>query len=106
MQEYEIRKGFQENLQPGKLKSLMQETFGNVLEKDGRFVSSFGALKELSAWPSEKRIAVETKTDPSVGDDVAQNTIRAYNTFLEKATGYTAKERGKRAQKKAKEGKP
>jgi len=106
MQEYEIRKGLQENLQPEKLKTLMQEIFGNVLEKDGKFVSSFGALKELNAWPSKKNLAVEAKTDPSVGDDVAKNTIKAYNTFLEKATGYTAKERGKRAQKKAKEGKP
>jgi len=105
MQEYEIRKGLQENLQPEKLKTLMQEAFGNVLEKDGRFVSSYGALKELNAWPSKKNLAVETKTDPSVADDVAHNTIKAYNTFLEKATGYTAKERGKRAQKKAKEGK-
>jgi len=105
MQEYEIRKGLQENLQPEKLKKLMQEIFGNVQEKDGKFFSSFGALKELNAWPSKKNLAVEMKTDPSVGDDVAQNTIKAYNTFLEKATGYTAKERGKRAQKKAKEGK-
>jgi hypothetical protein len=106
MQEYEIRKGLQENLHPEKLKTLMREIFGNVLEKDGKFVSSFGALKEINAWPSKKNLAVEMKTDPSVGDDVAQNTIKAYNTFLEKATGYTAKERGKRAQKKAKEGKP
>jgi hypothetical protein len=106
MQEYEIRKGFQENLHPEKLKTLMQEIFGNVLERDGKFVSSFGALKEINAWPSKKNLAVEMKTDPSVRDDVAQNTIKAYNTFLEKATGYTAKERGKRAQKKAKEGKP
>jgi len=106
MQEYEMRKGFQENLQPEKLKTLMQEIFGNVLENDGKFASSFGALKELNAWPSKKNLAVEMKTDPSVGDDVARNTIKAYNTFLEKATGYTAKERGKRAQKKAKQGKP
>ena len=101
-----MRKGFQENLQPEKLKTLMQEMFGNVLEKDGKLVSSFGALKELNAWPTKKNLAVEMKTDPSVGDDVARSTIKAYNTFLEKATGYTAKERGKRAQKKAKEGNP
>jgi hypothetical protein len=43
--------------------------------------------------------------DPTVPDDVAGSTIKAFNTFLERVTGYTAKERGKRAQKKAKEGK-
>jgi hypothetical protein len=43
--------------------------------------------------------------DPSVGDEVALSTIKAYNVFLERATGLTAKERAKKAQKKAKEGK-
>lgn len=105
MQEHEIRKGFQDNLQPEKLRSLMEEIFGNAQEKNGKLVSSFGALKEFAAWPSKKTLAIETTMDPSVADDVARNTIKAYNTFLEKATGYTAKERSKRAQKKAKEGK-
>ena len=40
--------------------------------------------------------------DPRVGDDVARSTIAKYNQFLEQATGYTAKERSKRAQEKAK----
>jgi hypothetical protein len=105
MQEYEIRRGFQENIEPAKLKASMQEVFGNVQEKDGRFVSSFGALKELAAWPSNRTLCVETTMDPGVDDETAQRTIKAYNTFLERVTGYTAKERGKRAQKKAKEGK-
>jgi len=40
-----------------------------------------------------------------VDNDTAQKTIKAYNTFLEQVTGYNAKERGKRAQKAAKQGK-
>ena len=84
----------------------MQEIFGNAQEKDGKLVASFGALKEIAAWPGKKNVlVVDTKMDPSVGNDVAQQTIKAYNTFLEKATGFTTKERGKRVQKKAKEGK-
>lgn len=105
MQEYDIRRGFQENIEPEKLKAHMKESFGNVDEKDGKFVSSFGALKELTAWPTKKALCVETKTDPAVANDVAQETIKAYNTFLEKVTGYNSKERGKRLQKKAKDGK-
>lgn len=106
MNEYEVRKGHQENIQLERLKEHMQQVFGNAQERDGKLVSSFGALKELVAWPSGKNLlAVETKMDPKVGDDVAQNTIKAYNAFLERTTGYTAKERSKRAQKKAKEGK-
>jgi len=106
MQEYEVRRGHQENIEPAKLKAHMQELFGSVDEKDGKLISSFGALKEIVAWPGKKNILmVDTKMDPSVADDVALRTIKAYNTFLERATGFTAKERGKRAQKKAKEGK-
>ncbi len=106
MQEYEVRRGHQEHIQPDKLRVHMQEIFGSVQERDGKLVSSYGALKEITAWPSGKNVlSVETEMDKGVTDQVAQNTIRAYNTFLEAATGYTAKERGKRAQKKAKEGK-
>ena len=105
MQEYEIRRGHQANIEPEKLKTHMQDVFGNVQERDGKLVSSFGALKEILVWPGEKTVCVETKTDPSVGDDVARSTIRAYNVFLERATGLTAKERSKKARKKAKEGK-
>jgi hypothetical protein len=106
MTDYDVRKTHRENLQVDRLKALMQESFGEVQTKDGKLVSSYGALKELVAWPAGKDVlGIETKTDPNVDNEVAQSTIKAYNTFLERATGYTSKERGKRLQKKAKQGK-
>jgi hypothetical protein len=105
MSEYEVRKGSTENLQPEKLKAIMREVFGNAEERDGAFVATFGAIKEVRVVPGKKSMTVETKMDLGVSDEVAGQTIKAYNVFLEKATGYTAKERGKRAKKKAKEGK-
>ncbi|UCE80536.1 MAG: DUF5611 family protein [Methanobacteriota archaeon] len=106
MSEYEVRRGHQENISPEKLKAHMKDVFGDVDKRDDKLVSSFGALKELRAWQGGRNmLCVETDMDPSVDDEVAQKTIKAYNTFLERATGYTAKERGKRAQKKAKKGK-
>ncbi|MBN1677285.1 MAG: DUF5611 family protein [Candidatus Thermoplasmatota archaeon] len=104
MQEYELKRGLQDNLRPDNLKKAMQETFGNVMDRDGKLVSSYGALKQLSVWAGKKTLCVETQMDPSVANDIAANTIKAYNTFLEKVTGLTAKERGKKAQKKAKDG--
>ena len=105
MSEYEVRRGHQGNIAPEKLREHMKNVFGNVEQKGDQLVSSFGALKELRAWQGGKNIlCVETEMDPGVGDDVAQKTIKAYNAFLEMATGYTSKERGKRAQKKAKKG--
>ncbi len=105
MQEYEVRKGLGENISPTKLKETLNEIFGNAVEVDGKLVSKFGALKELKAWPCGKSLCVDTVMDSSVADEVAQSTIKAYNVFLERVTGYSAKERGKRAQKKAKDGK-
>jgi len=106
MQEYEVRRGHQENIAPEKLRARMKEAFGNVEERDGKLVSSFGALKEIVAWPCKKNVlCIDTKMDTTVGNDVARDTIKAYYTFLERATGLTSKERGKRIQKKAKEGK-
>jgi hypothetical protein len=105
MQQYEIKRGLQENMQLDKLKGFMQDVFGKVEEKDGKLVSSFGALKELKVWSEGKKLCVDTTMDTGVGNDVAGQTIKAYNTFLERATGLTAKERGKKAQKAAKAGK-
>jgi hypothetical protein len=106
MQEYELKRGLQENLQPENLKKALQETFGNVADKDGKLVSSYGALKQLTVWPGKKTLFVDTQMDPTVANDVAASTVKAYNSFLERVTGLTAKERGKKAQKKAKDGKP
>ncbi len=39
--------------------------------------------------------------DPKVPEEVARETIRRYNAFLEDATGFTAKERAKRLKKSA-----
>jgi hypothetical protein len=105
MQEYDIKRGSQDNLRPENLRAMMKDIFGSVDEKDGKLVSSYGALKQLAVWPGKKTLFVDTQMDPSVPNDVAASTIKAYNTFLERATGLTAKERGKRAQKKAKDGK-
>ncbi len=105
MQEYEVKRGLQDNIQPDKLRALIQDSFGKVEERDGKFVTSFGALKEFRAWPGKKSLFVDMVMDPSVPDDVARSTIKAYNSFLERVTGLTSKERSKRIQKKAKEGK-
>jgi len=106
MQEYEVRRGHQDNIEPEKLKAHMTDAFGNVSEKDGKLASSFGAIKEIVAWPCKKNVlCVDTKMDTSVTNEVAQETVQAYNKFLEAATGFTSKERSKRLQKKAKDGK-
>ena len=105
MQQYELRRGHQKNIEGPKLKSILFEVFGTAEEKDGALHASFGAIDSLKVWSDGKSLFLDTKMNTQVSDEVASQTVRAFNRFLEQATGYTAKERGRRAQKKAKEGK-
>jgi hypothetical protein len=106
MQEYDIRRGHQKDLEGGKLKALMEEIFGNASEEGGFIVSKFGALDKLMVgWDGGAVLKVETLMNKDAGVDAAASTVKAYYIFLERATGFTSKERGKRLQKKAKEGK-
>ncbi|UCE37368.1 MAG: DUF5611 family protein [Thermoplasmata archaeon] len=106
MQTLDIKRGHYKTLEDLGLDNLMTEVFGNV-EKDGdKFKANYGAMKPITAWiKSKKELCVDIATDPNVGDDEVMKTIRAKNEFLLRATGFSSKERSKRLQKKAKEGK-
>ncbi len=51
-----------------------------------------------------KNLLVETVTQAGASPEDQARTIKAYNQFLELATGFTAKERAKKAQAAAKKG--
>ena len=98
MNEYDIKRGHFEKIEGDKLKMLMKDIFESVDQKDGKLSTSYGAIEKLVAWPEGKqKLWVETKMNTDVDDKIATETIRKYNLFLEKATGFTAKERRKRA---------
>src|SRR2546421_7090541 len=65
---------------------------------------SYAALEKMVAWTDGKKLFVDTSMKTGVADHIATDTIKTYNTFLERATGLTAKERSKRAQEAAKRG--
>jgi hypothetical protein len=105
MQTYEIRRGHFKALEGEGLAGLLKDIFGEVKEEGGRRRVSWGAIAEMTVWTDGKMLYVDTKTDKGVDDETAAATIRAYNAFLEKATGFTSKQRRERLQKRAKEGK-
>ncbi len=105
MRAYELRRGQGKNLEGGKLRELAQECFGSATDEGERVVVSFGAIEKLAAWTDGKQLFVEMTMKSGVPDEVASDTITRNNRFLEAATGYSAKERSKRAQKAAKDGK-
>ncbi|MFO7619025.1 MAG: DUF5611 family protein [Thermoplasmata archaeon] len=100
MNEYDIKRGHFENIDGDKLETLMKDIFGSVKKEGDKLVSGFGAMESIAAWIAGKTtLCVETKMNTKVDDKTASDTIRMYNQFLERATGFTAKERRKRAAK-------
>ncbi len=104
MRSYELRRGHGKNLEGDKLRSIAAEAFGSATTEDGKVVSSFGAIERLLAWTDGKQLFVDLTMKPGVPDALATETITRNNRFLEAATGYSAKERGKKAQEAAKKG--
>ena len=98
---YDIKRGHFANIEGDKLKTLMKDMFGNAKKDGDNFVSTYGALDKLIVgFDGKKKISVETVMNPNVENDVASDTIKQYNDFLLRATGFTSKERKKRANKK------
>jgi hypothetical protein len=108
MRDYELRRGHWKNIDGEKLLHLMQDIFGETKKADAGFqVDNWGGLTKLYVEQLGKtHIRVDTIMNPKVNNDDAQKTLRAYNDFMELATGYNAKERGKRAQAEAKKSGP
>ena len=106
MQTLDIKRGHYKNLESLGLDNLMNEVFGNVQRDGDKLLANYGAMKPITVWlKSKKELVVDITTDPNVDDETAMKTIKAKNDFLFKATGFSTKERSKRLQKRAKEGK-
>lgn len=103
MRDYEIKRGHWKNLEGDKLPKLMETLFGTVKKEGEWYVATFGALKYIKVKAEGKdKLWVDSETDRSADMGVAQQTMGVWNDFLEAATGYDAKQRGKRAQAAAK----
>jgi hypothetical protein len=110
MQTFDIKRGHFKNLENNGLENIMRETLGEVQKEGDKLFANYGAMKPITVWlQSKKELCVDIQTDTGVSDDVAMQTIKAKNEFLKQAlkqaTGFSSKERSKRLQKKAKEGK-
>lgn len=105
--DYDIKKGWYKNIEGDLLAQMMQEVFGNVAAEDDTLVSTYGVLEriEVKVLAKDKMEIVTVNKPGSATDDEILDSKRKLNVFAEKATGFDAKARMKRAQKKAKEGK-
>jgi hypothetical protein len=108
MPKQDIKRGHYKNVDGEGLRNLLEEHFPGAVEEDdkGWLRVEYGALKPLSVKIlSKSELCVRTESNADVPPEVAGDTIRRYNRFLEAATGFNSKQRSKRMQKKAKEGK-
>lgn len=104
----DIKRGNYKNVEGDNLRALLEDHFGTDVKvtDDGWHYVSYGALDPLGVRIlSKSELEVSTKADATVAPEVAQDTIRRYNKFLEAATGFNSKQRSKRLQAKAKDGK-
>src|SRR5436189_4068287 len=106
MRDYELKRGTAKVLEGDGLRKIAASVFGDVGTDGAKVLVSYGAIEKMIAWTDGKKLFVDTTMKPGAPDHVATETIKAFNTFLERATGYTAKERSKKAQAAAKKGGP
>lgn len=105
MQEQDIKRGHLKNIEGEKLGALVREIFGDCSKDGDKFKSTFGALAPLTVWIKDKStLCVDTQMKKDVDDATAIDTRKRYNDFMFKATGFTAQQRSKRLQQKAKDG--
>jgi hypothetical protein len=101
--EYSFKRGFRPELE--RIRSALEEEFPTDIQVEGeRLLLSYGALKSIEVWVEGKKLFVTTESSDEVGDEVILDTNKRFRNFLERATGYTAKQRLQQAKKEASKG--
>lgn len=105
--DYDIKRGHFKNIEGEALSNLMKEIFGNVRKDGDELVSKYGVMSRIAITQVSKTVLTlitESKDASTVSDEEILDSKRKLNTFLERATGFNAKQRMKRAQDKVKKG--
>ena len=99
MQEYPVKRGLTKDLTT-RIGAELRNCFGVEPVQSGTlFWISFGALKRLDvkAGAGGKTVIIDTESDMNVADDVIIDTNRRFRRYLDAVTGFSTKERVKRA---------
>ncbi len=99
MQEYPIKRGLTKDL-PARIVAELKNCFGvTPTESGGIYRIRYGALKRLDvkAGAGGKSVIVDTESDMNVTDEVIIDTNKRFRKYLDAITGFSTKERVKRA---------
>jgi hypothetical protein len=103
MQEYPVKRGLTKDLET-RMATELKNCFGAEPEKTAKgYRIRFGALKRLdvTAGAGSKSVIIDTESDVSAGDDVIIDTNKRFRRYLDVVTGFSTKERVKRAKSTA-----
>ncbi|KLK88289.1 hypothetical protein SZ63_04405 [Methanoculleus sediminis] len=105
MQEYQIKRGYTKQLAESMIQGL-RDQFGIEprAAEDGHYIISYGALLRLEVWVGTggKTLIVDTEAGKDADDETIIDTNRRFRNYLQQVTGFTAKERAKKAQQAVK----
>lgn len=99
MQEYPIKRGFTKDLDTTIIEGL-KECFETEAQKIGdHYQISYGALTllDITIGRGGKTVIVTTESDKDATDEVILDTNRRFRRYLDRVTGFTTKERVKKA---------
>ncbi|CAC11243.1 conserved hypothetical protein [Thermoplasma acidophilum] len=91
MREYPVKKGFPTDYDS--IKRKISELGFDVKSEGDLIIASIPGISRIEIKPDKRKILVNTGDYDSDADKLA--VVRTYNDFIEKLTGYSAKERKK-----------
>ncbi len=101
--EYTFKRGFKPDME--RIRKVLEEEFPVEIRQEGeKLLLNYGALKSIEVWIESKKLNVITESVPGASDDLALDTNKRFRNFLDKATGYTAKQRLQMAKKEVSKG--
>ncbi len=96
--DYPFKRGFKPDIE--RIRKALEEEFpADIKEENGKLTLSYGAMRSIAVWIENKRLNVITESIANAGDNSILDTNKRFRNFLEKATGYTAKQRLEMAKK-------
>jgi hypothetical protein len=103
LMDYSFKRGFKPDLE--RIREALQEEFPcEIKQEEGKLLLGYGALKSIKVWIDGEKLNVVTESASDASDDIALDTNKRFRNFLEKATGYTAKQRLQMAKKEVTKG--
>jgi len=99
MQEYPVKSGLTKDLDARMVAELRNCFGGEPAGSGSGYRIRYGALKRLDvkAGAGNKTVIIDTESDMNVSDEIIIDTNKRFRRYLDAVTGFSTKERVKRA---------